>query len=185
MKFDSQHDHCNFLFQFISCCLSNRRHFEDDDDEAGNDAHRQCQGYVLRSGPRRGWKNITRTQQDAKNEKKNWNELCARCHPLCWIVWLVCWMLPCKVDIIEIPVSERIQWFSNYMPICSPIFSGRLPRQRYMPSWYIKGRQVTFIVNASRNNPELYSNWRIVFNRWKNALHRIWNVHGSCRWTQI
>lgn len=36
VKFDSrrrQHCRCNFLFQFNSCCLSNRCHFEDDDDD--------------------------------------------------------------------------------------------------------------------------------------------------------
>lgn len=54
---------------------------------------------------------------EKKRKEKKWIELCVRCHPLCWIVWLVCWML----DIILLKfLCPKAPWFSNHYPsICS------------------------------------------------------------------
>lgn len=68
MKFDSRRrQHCRhyFRFQFISCCLRNRRHFEDDDDDddGDNNADNDCI-------PKWSQRMKVRTKEENRNFKK-------------------------------------------------------------------------------------------------------------------
>lgn len=81
----------HFLFRFISCYLSNRRHFEDDDDDDDDD--RQCKLYSK-------WLQRMEKQWKQEQERRSRNELCAM-SPLCWMFALL------NVGYIEILVIKR------------------------------------------------------------------------------